>query len=153
MAFRSPKERQNRLTKYSSSNSIQVSNRKPRNQTQPSKKLPNRPSLDPPRSPASSRHTQNSSNHHVPSRPTHPPEVSAWEQVPMSPPGHSGGSSRQPLNQFRQDTTNALNPDPALCDLISSKFDAIITSIDGESFSGDERELGNRFCFLLRFPG
>ena len=153
MAFRSPKEKQNRLTKYSSSNSIQVSNRKSRNQTQPSKKLPNKSSLDPPQSPASSRHTQNSSNHHVPSRPTHSPGVSVWEQVPMPPPGHSVGSSRQPLSQFRQDTTNALNPDSALSDLISSKFDAIITSIDGESFSGDERELGNRFCFLLRFPG
>lgn len=29
----------------------------------------------------------------------------------------------------------------ALCDVISSKFDAIITLIDGERFSGDEREL------------
>ena len=28
-----------------------------------------------------------------------------------------------------------------LCDLISSKFDAVITLIDGERFSGDEREL------------
>ena len=30
----------------------------------------------------------------------------------------------------------------SLCDLISSKLDAVITSIDGEVFSGDERELG-----------
>ncbi|KAF4637373.1 hypothetical protein G7Y89_g724 [Cudoniella acicularis] len=29
----------------------------------------------------------------------------------------------------------------ALCDLISSKLDAVITQIDGERFSGDEREL------------
>lgn len=35
-----------------------------------------------------------------------------------------------------------LNQGAALCDLISSKFDDIITLIDGEMFSGDERELG-----------
>lgn len=29
-----------------------------------------------------------------------------------------------------------------VCDLISSKFNAVLTSIDGEAFSGDERELG-----------
>lgn len=34
-----------------------------------------------------------------------------------------------------------LNQGAALVDLISSKFNAIITQIDGESFSGDEREL------------
>lgn len=32
--------------------------------------------------------------------------------------------------------------EPALYDLICSKFDAVITSIDEESFSGDRRELG-----------
>ncbi|KAK0121970.1 hypothetical protein ONS95_010241 [Cadophora gregata] len=34
-----------------------------------------------------------------------------------------------------------LNQSTALCDLITSKFDTIITLIDGENFSGDEREL------------
>jgi hypothetical protein len=34
-----------------------------------------------------------------------------------------------------------LNQGVSLCDLISSKFDAVITLIDGERFSGDEREL------------
>ena len=33
-----------------------------------------------------------------------------------------------------------LNNGPAICDLISSKFNSVITSIDGEVFSGDERE-------------
>lgn len=33
------------------------------------------------------------------------------------------------------------NNDSALCDLIISKLNAVITSIDGETFSGDEREL------------
>ena len=38
---------------------------------------------------------------------------------------------------------NALEPaaDPALCDLISSKFNSVITSIDGEDFTGDEKDL------------
>ena len=31
-----------------------------------------------------------------------------------------------------------------VCDLISSKFNAVLTSIDGEAFSGDERELGRQ---------
>lgn len=34
----------------------------------------------------------------------------------------------------------------ALYDTISSKFDSIITSIDGDSFSGDEKDLGKRFA-------
>lgn len=31
--------------------------------------------------------------------------------------------------------------DETLCNLISSKLDAVITSIDGEAFAGDEKEL------------
>lgn len=31
--------------------------------------------------------------------------------------------------------------DEALCNLISTKFDAVITSIDGETFAGYEQEL------------
>ena len=34
-----------------------------------------------------------------------------------------------------------LDSGSTICDLISSKFDSVITSIDGEIFSGDEREL------------
>ncbi|RDW59659.1 hypothetical protein BP6252_12746 [Coleophoma cylindrospora] len=37
--------------------------------------------------------------------------------------------------------TQYLNQGAALYDLISSKFDAVVTLIDGERFSGDEREL------------
>jgi hypothetical protein len=37
--------------------------------------------------------------------------------------------------------TQNLNQEAALCDLISSKFDTVITLIDGDNFSGDEREL------------
>lgn len=38
--------------------------------------------------------------------------------------------------------TEYLNRGVALCDLISTKLDSVITLIDGERFSGDERELG-----------
>lgn len=38
--------------------------------------------------------------------------------------------------------STVLHQQPALYDLISSKFDAVITSIDEENFSGDRRELG-----------
>lgn len=59
---------------------------------------------------------------------------------------------KQPVNAASvsftnlQDTLHSkstcyLNQGAALCDLISSKFDAVITSIDGELFSGDETEL------------
>ncbi|RDL38200.1 Uncharacterized protein BP5553_05633 [Venustampulla echinocandica] len=37
--------------------------------------------------------------------------------------------------------TQYLNQAAALCELISSKFDTVITRIDGGNFSGDEREL------------
>ena len=41
----------------------------------------------------------------------------------------------------QQSPPGFVNDGPALCDLISSKFNAVITSIDGETFSGDEQEL------------
>jgi len=42
---------------------------------------------------------------------------------------------------WHQPGTQYLNQGAALYDLISSKFDAVVTLIDGERFSGDEREL------------
>jgi hypothetical protein len=42
---------------------------------------------------------------------------------------------------FYLQNTEYLTQGAALCDLISSKFNAVITLIDGERFSGDEREL------------
>ncbi|KAF2015539.1 alpha/beta-hydrolase [Aaosphaeria arxii CBS 175.79] len=38
-------------------------------------------------------------------------------------------------------STQALNHGAALCDIISSKLDAVITSIDGDLFSGKEQDL------------
>jgi len=45
------------------------------------------------------------------------------------------------VNTGVQAGANYLNQEAALCTLISSKFDTIITLIDGDKFSGDEREL------------
>ncbi len=41
-----------------------------------------------------------------------------------------------------QKTADYLNQGAALCDLIASKLNAVITSIDSELFSGEERDLG-----------
>lgn len=46
------------------------------------------------------------------------------------------------IGEWQQMTTGYLNRGAALCDLIGNKFDAVITLIDEERFSGDERELG-----------
>lgn len=43
---------------------------------------------------------------------------------------------------LHQRTTEYMNQGAALCDIISSRLNAIITSIDGEVFSGNENELG-----------
>ena len=52
------------------------------------------------------------------------------------------------LEQWHQRGSDYLHhgtgPGSAICDLISSKFNAVLTSIDGEAFSGDERELGKQ---------
>ncbi|KAI9702441.1 MAG: hypothetical protein M1836_000921 [Candelina mexicana] len=45
------------------------------------------------------------------------------------------------IGDWQHMTTGYLNQGAAVCDLISNKLNAVITSIDGERFSGDEREL------------
>jgi hypothetical protein len=42
---------------------------------------------------------------------------------------------------WRQQSTQYLNQGAALYDLISSKFNSVVTSIDNERFSGDEHDL------------
>ena len=53
-------------------------------------------------------------------------------------------NSERPINessvQFQPPSPEAIAHE-ALCDLISTKFDAVITSIDGEQFGGNEQEL------------
>ena len=51
-------------------------------------------------------------------------------------------AARDGLKQWQPKLPDVPHHRISLCDLISSKLDAIITSIDGEVFSGDERELG-----------
>lgn len=53
------------------------------------------------------------------------------------------------LGGWQQKTTDCLNRGAALCDVIGTKFSDVISMIDGESFSGDENELGTT-PFLLR---
>jgi hypothetical protein len=45
------------------------------------------------------------------------------------------------ISQWQHQGTQYLNQGAALYDLISSKFNSVMTSIDGERFSGDEQEL------------
>jgi hypothetical protein len=59
--------------------------------------------------------------------------------VPAYIPGARMFNDGVPALQFQG--TQYLNQGAALCDLISSKFNTVITLIDGERFSGDEREL------------
>ncbi|CAI6337275.1 unnamed protein product [Periconia digitata] len=47
----------------------------------------------------------------------------------------------KPTNLVTKKSVQALNQTAALCDRISDKFDAVITSMDGGVFSGDERDL------------
>ncbi|KAF2270183.1 alpha/beta-hydrolase [Lojkania enalia] len=51
------------------------------------------------------------------------------------------GKSATQLNSPCKMSTQALNQGAALCDLISSKLNAVITSIDEERFSGREQDL------------
>ena len=47
--------------------------------------------------------------------------------------------------QLQQKTNAYLNQGVALCDLIASKLDSIVTLIDGDLFSGEEKDLGRFF--------
>ena len=67
-------------------------------------------------------------------------------------PRHSANASRAAASsvqatrdgprQWQPERPDGLHHRISLCDLISSKLDAVLTSIDGEVFSGDARELG-----------
>lgn len=51
------------------------------------------------------------------------------------------------LDAWHDHNTDSRNPGAGLCDLISSKLNTVLTLIDGERFSGDERELGMPLWF------
>lgn len=50
-------------------------------------------------------------------------------------------AGRSVSNLISKKSTQALNQGAALCDRISSKLDAVLTSIDEECFSGQEQDL------------
>lgn len=163
MAFRRPKEKEPRLTEHSPPSNLewfQIRSKKSRRPAQHSKNLPIRSSIGPPRISTSGGHVQCNSNSHLPSRPTHPGTPAKWPSVPTTTvesqppvlnPTKSLQVSRQPLDHCQENFADISKQDAALCDLISSKFDAVLTSIDGESFSGDERELGSRLHLCDKF--
>ena len=114
-------------------------------------------------SPHSVSPNQTHSTPHLPLRPNpsdpppytlHPPEriiqstvASNLTTLPRSNPAASRVAidplaTRDGPKQWLPKVPDALHHRISLCDLISSKLDAVITSIDGEVFSGDERELG-----------
>ena len=45
------------------------------------------------------------------------------------------------MNSYTLAATGYMGQDVGLCDLISSKFDSVISCIDEEIFSGEERDL------------
>lgn len=82
--------------------------------------------------------------------------------TPTTPPRQNGPPSRVAIDssqatgdgpkQWQPRVPDALRHRISLCDLISSKLDAVITSIDGEVFSGDERELGTWYLKAISYP-
>ncbi|KAI9723345.1 MAG: hypothetical protein M1812_001229 [Candelaria pacifica] len=68
------------------------------------------------------------------------PYDSTWRAPPTSV-AQSLQSRNDGIGDWQHRTTEYLNQGAAVCDLISNKLNAVITSIDGERFSGDEREL------------
>jgi hypothetical protein len=55
--------------------------------------------------------------------------------------------SNDGISTWQHQSTQYLNPSNALCDIIASKFDAVINLIDGERFGGDEGDLA-----ILQLP-
>lgn len=62
-------------------------------------------------------------------------------RVPIQAPA-SSLQAKSRSNVRWQDESTETSAQGALCALISSKFDAVITSIDGETFGGDAKDLG-----------
>lgn len=74
-------------------------------------------------------------------------EITSQERDKRNPPSklpRPTDSSRHVSDQ-RPLPAKPFSPPTALEDLISTKLDNVLTSIDGEAFSGDEKELGRLF--------
>ena len=74
--------------------------------------------------------------------------VPAPQAPPPDAPMHQTGPL---LNPWQGDIGEPMAPRDPLLELITSKFNAVITSIDEEKFSGDERDLSNAPCHTRRW--
>lgn len=59
------------------------------------------------------------------------------------------GQSTQVPTKVQETWPDKTVQGPTLCDLIASRFDEVLTSIDGETFNGDERELGAQINYIF----
>lgn len=110
---------------------IQASSQQPKPQVQlhPSNALTVRPPPTP-----TQRHDGVNHAYTAPPATTYPPN-SGWGL--LTAPNYETQVTTEVPKTNQEKTIQG----PALCDLIASKFDAVLTSIDGETFSGDEQEL------------
>jgi hypothetical protein len=77
----------------------------------------------------------------APQSKSQPPQKDSKWKSSLNIVKHPVDAASASVGNLHSKSTVYLNQGAALCDLISSKFDAVITSIDGEIFSGDEKEL------------
>lgn len=154
MVLQKSREKQIRAIKHPSSNLAKPNNEKLLRQPQQSKKSPSRTSSG---NPVTGPYIPNKPGYHSSTRRAYQ-GTPAWKPS-MSPTGHVPGPPILEPNYInslpdrsRGDTINIRHQIPALNDLISSKLDAIISSIDGETFSGDEQDLGNKLYFQAHGP-
>jgi hypothetical protein len=83
--------------------------------------------------------SQPQSSHH-----RQPPHANESRNSPLHPPSATGLTSNcieKPAHALAMMSMQALCQGAALCDTISAKFDSVITSIDGDLFSGKEQDL------------
>ncbi len=95
----------------------------------PARSLPHRPKAQPSKLAVHAKPPKNQSPSKASKQSRAPPTVN-----------RNGNDSSKPFEQWHENTIEPM-ADRALCDLISSKFSSVITSIDGEEFSGDVRDL------------
>lgn len=167
MVLGRPKRKKVRLVKNPSSNLVQAKILEPRNHALPTKALPFRPGSAQLQQSISHNHAQAVSGRDERS---YAPKAQSYQRTAVRPNEESigwnssaggpqspdppvciGKPRKQSLDQRKEAPQDSFSRDPALCELISSRFNAIITSIDGENFSGDERELGEKFVFFEIF--
>ncbi|MCJ1464245.1 hypothetical protein MMC07_002858 [Pseudocyphellaria aurata] len=111
---------------------IQANIQQAKPEVQPSNTLTVRPHFSPPIS--TRRHDGGNHAYTAPPATTYSPRT-AWGQSTSQ--SYQTQITGEVPETWHENTVQG----PTLCDLITSKFDAVLTSIDGETFNGDEREL------------